>query len=65
MAHQRLGRIGEARQALRQATALIDAELRRWKQDDTNMRNEDWLKAMIVRKEAEALVEGKQATPGR
>ena len=37
----------------------------RWKSDEADQINEDWLKAMIVRKEAEALVEGKQATPGK
>jgi tetratricopeptide (TPR) repeat protein len=63
MAHERLGQADEVRQALRQAKALIDAELQRWKADDADQINEDWLKAVIVRAEAEALVEGKRAEP--
>jgi eukaryotic-like serine/threonine-protein kinase len=63
MAHARLGRTGEARQTCRQAAMLIDTEMRRWETANVNPINEDWLKAAIVRKEAEALVEGKQTAP--
>jgi WD40 repeat protein/serine/threonine protein kinase/tetratricopeptide (TPR) repeat protein len=60
MAQQRLGRADEARQALKQATGLIDAELQNWKPDAANMGNHDWFMAIIVRKEAAALL-GKQS----
>jgi hypothetical protein len=36
--------------------ALIDAEVQKWKPDDANMGNHDWFMAMIVRREAEALI---------
>jgi WD40 repeat protein/serine/threonine protein kinase/Flp pilus assembly protein TadD len=63
MAHHHRGRAGEARQAFRQATDLLDADIRKWKPEDANMGNHDWFLAMIIRKEAEALLEGKEATP--
>jgi tetratricopeptide (TPR) repeat protein len=63
MAYARLGRTDEARRTLRQSATLIDTEMRRWETANVNAIDEDWLNAAIVRKEVEALVEGKQAAP--
>jgi tetratricopeptide (TPR) repeat protein len=65
MAHHQRGRADEARQAFRQATDLLDADIRRWKAEDGNMGNHDWFMAMIVRKEAEALLQGDRAAPNK
>jgi WD40 repeat protein/tetratricopeptide (TPR) repeat protein len=63
MAHHQRGRADEARQAFRQATDLLDADIQKWKPDDANMGNLDWFMAMIIRKEAEALLRGEQTAP--
>ena len=67
MAHHRQGHADEAREALAQATTLIDAEVQKWKPDEGNMGDFDWFMPIIVRKEAEALLEHKldRASPGK
>jgi tetratricopeptide (TPR) repeat protein len=60
MAQHRLGQADEARETLAKATWLIDAQVRKWKPDDANMGDLDWFMAMIVRKEAEKLIEEKK-----
>jgi tetratricopeptide (TPR) repeat protein len=59
MAQHRLGHADEARTDLAQATKLIDAEVQKWKPDDGNMGEFDWFMPIIVRKEAEALLDHK------
>lgn len=56
MAHYRLGRADEARAELTKATALIDAEVRNWNPDEGKVGGPDWFMAMVVRREAEALI---------
>jgi serine/threonine-protein kinase len=62
MAQHRLGRIGEARQALDQARSILD---RRWatleQGDYFDGHWAEWLRARIVLREAEELIEGKRA----
>jgi eukaryotic-like serine/threonine-protein kinase len=59
MAHHQLGQEKQARQALERAAAFIDAELEKWKGDDVPKGGHDWLMPMIVRREAEALINEK------
>jgi tetratricopeptide (TPR) repeat protein len=56
MSYHRLGQDKEARETLRQARTLIDAQLEKWKPEDAFKGNADWLRPMSVLREAEALI---------
>jgi serine/threonine-protein kinase len=58
MAYEQTGRRGEAREALKQARALVDSERENWKQEGS-YKDLDWARCMVVLREAEGLIEGK------
>jgi eukaryotic-like serine/threonine-protein kinase len=60
MGYHRQDRQDEARKALRQARASIDAVLEHWKQENALKGDHDWLMCMSVLREVEALIEGKE-----
>jgi WD40 repeat protein/serine/threonine protein kinase/tetratricopeptide (TPR) repeat protein len=59
MAYHDQGQESEARQALKRAIEFIDAELEKWKEEDVPKGDHDWLVPMIVRHEAEGLINEK------
>jgi tetratricopeptide (TPR) repeat protein len=62
MAHQRLGQAAEARQALDRARAILEQKYPKPDRGDLFPGDwQEWLRCQILRREAEALIEGKSA----